>query len=191
MTNTESQILSKYKWSSTADTHQNQLSNVQIEFCAQKKSLPGCTPVNLLSLGTRQLVQIHLCFYQGNVQIGSQCRSGRKGGDPQNGFSSCQELAASHHQIPLSWPASQEELAHCTHPSALLWRGSAALKNPESQILREHNRLTLGIKNCYRKWAQLLNALKPIKRQGWWKGKFDFRNQQRGVEKGGTGIPGF
>jgi len=80
MTNTESQILSKYKWSSTADTHQNQLSNVQIAFCAQKKSLPGCTPVNLLSLGARQLVQIHLCFYRGNVQIGSQCRSGRKGG---------------------------------------------------------------------------------------------------------------
>ena len=148
MTNTESQILSKYKWSSTADTHQNQLSNVQIAFCAQKKSLPGCTPVNLLSLGAPQFIQMHLSTPpRKSVSWQPVLSRGETGRIPQNKW--FQWLLQMLLKIPVSGPVSPSSWLIATI-LALLWL-SALLRKPREARYRENTAATPWAPKRYQK----------------------------------------
>ena len=83
--------LCAYQWSSTSDTQQNQLAKCPITCHAQKRSLPRCTLVDLLSLGACQLFQMHVSVPpRKSISWQPVPSRGETGRIPKtNGFGSC------------------------------------------------------------------------------------------------------
>lgn len=121
-----------------ADTHQNLGAKCPDRTCAQKRTLPRCTPVDLLSLQARQLVHIHLSVPpRETVSWQPVLSRGETGSLPRtNGLGSCEEGALQIH--PQDQPAQSRAAELFTASSALSWQ-QLYVENPGSQISRERS----------------------------------------------------
>ena len=107
-------------------------------------------------------------LHQGKAYVGSQCRAGKKqGGSPK------QMVRAAARNVPANPPpeSSEPRAVGSSQPSQRCFMAAALLRKTLEARYRE-SAASRWVSKAYRKWVQLLAAQKPIKRQGWGKGKF-------------------
>ena len=101
--------------------------------CSKEKSLPSCTPVDLLGLGVHQLVQRHLSDPPRKSIPRSPVPSrGETARIPKR-----MVLEAARNTLPIPSRASKPQAAaDCNHPDAMSW-WQLCSENSISQLLRE------------------------------------------------------
>ena len=100
--------LSAHIRSSKSDTHQNQLAKCPNSTSCSKGKLARETPVDLLGLGARQLVRMHISVPLRNKRkLAASAQQGRNREDPPNKW--FWQLLGMSPQNPLLGTASQEQ----------------------------------------------------------------------------------
>ena len=140
-------------------------------FVLKKEVCPGAQLGDLLGFGAHQLIQMHVSVPpRKSVKLADSGKKGSNREDPRNKW--FWQLLGTSPQISLSGPASPQQRVPRSLQGELSWLQLYSGNPGEPDVMRAQQPHVGWQKTVTESGARLLASLKPIKRQGWWKGKF-------------------